>query len=59
MIFGRPFFFRTVKGTLTFGGDKQRLLLQLLFAAYWSGSPVLRVAAVLEGKREAETVQAL
>ncbi|MCC5970409.1 MAG: hypothetical protein JJU15_10680 [Pararhodobacter sp.] len=34
--------------TLTFGGDKQRLLLQLLFAAYWSGSPVLRVAAVLE-----------
>ena len=34
--------------TLTFGGDKQRLLLQLLFAAYWAGSPVLRVAAVLE-----------
>ena len=34
--------------TLIFGGDKQRLLLQLLFAAYWSGSPVLRVAAVLE-----------
>lgn len=34
--------------TLTFGGDKQRLLLQILFAAYWSGSPVLRVAAVLE-----------
>lgn len=23
--------------TLTFGGDKQRLLLQILFAAYWSG----------------------
>lgn len=34
--------------TLTFGGDKQRLLLQILFAAYWTGSPVLRVAAVLE-----------
>lgn len=34
--------------TLSFGGDKQRLLLQILFAAYWSGSPVLRVAAVLE-----------
>ncbi|SNT15375.1 hypothetical protein SAMN05421763_105235 [[Luteovulum] sphaeroides subsp. megalophilum] len=37
-----------VDKTLTFGGDKQRLLLQILFAAYWSGSPVLRVAAVLE-----------
>lgn len=34
--------------TRSFGGDKQRLLLQILFAAYWSGSPVLRVAAVLE-----------
>jgi hypothetical protein len=34
--------------TITFGGDKQRLLLQLLFAAYWAGSTVLRVAAVLE-----------
>lgn len=34
--------------TLTFGGDKQRLLLQIMFAAYWTGSPVLRVAAVLE-----------
>ena len=34
--------------TLSFGGDKQRLLLQILFAAYWSSSPVLRVAAVLE-----------
>ena len=34
--------------TFTFGGDKQRLLLQLLFAAYWAGSTVLRVAAVLE-----------
>lgn len=34
--------------TLTFGGDKQRLLLQLLFAAYWAKSPVLRIAAVLE-----------
>lgn len=34
--------------TFTFGGDKQRLLIQLLFAAYWAGSPVLRVAAVLE-----------
>lgn len=34
--------------TLTFGGDKQRLFLQILFAAYWSGSPVMRVAAVLE-----------
>ena len=33
---------------LTFGGDKQRLLLQIMFAAYWSGSPGLRVAAVLE-----------
>lgn len=34
--------------TLTFGGDKQRRLLQILFAAYWSKSPVLRIAAVLE-----------
>jgi hypothetical protein len=34
--------------TLTFGGDKQRLLLQLLFAAYGAKSPVLRVAYVLE-----------
>ena len=34
--------------TLTFGGDKQRQLLQLLFSAYWVGAPVLRVAAVLE-----------
>ena len=34
--------------TLTFGGDKQRHLLQLLFAAYWARLPVLRVAAVLE-----------
>ncbi|MDV7270861.1 hypothetical protein RYZ20_08090 [Thioclava sp. A2] len=33
---------------LTFGGDKQRLLLQLLFAAYEVKSPVLRVAHVLE-----------
>jgi hypothetical protein len=34
--------------TLTFGGDKQRLLLQFLFAAYEVNSPVLRVAHVLE-----------
>ncbi len=34
--------------TLTFGVDKQRLLLQILFAAYWTGSPILRVAAMLE-----------
>ena len=34
--------------TLTFGGDKQRRLLQLLFAAYWSKSAVLRIAALLE-----------
>jgi hypothetical protein len=34
--------------TLTFGGDKQRRFLQLLFAAYWSTSHVLRLAAVLE-----------
>ena len=34
--------------TLTFGGDKQRLFLQVLFAAYWAKSPVLRIAAVLE-----------
>lgn len=34
--------------TLTFSGDKQRRLLQILFAAYWSKSPVLRIAAVLE-----------
>lgn len=34
--------------SLTFGGDKQRKLLQLLFAAYWSKSPVVRIAAVLE-----------
>lgn len=34
--------------TLTFGGDKQRRLLQILFAAYWSKSRVVRIAAVLE-----------
>jgi hypothetical protein len=34
--------------TLTFGGDKQRRFLQLLFEAYWSKSQVLRLAAVLE-----------
>jgi hypothetical protein len=34
--------------TLTFGGDKQRQLLQRLFAAYWAKSAVLRVAALLE-----------
>jgi hypothetical protein len=34
--------------TLTFGGDKQRRFLQLLFAAYWSTSQVLRLATVLE-----------
>lgn len=34
--------------TLTFGGDKQRRFLQILFAAYWSKSQVLRLAAVLE-----------
>jgi hypothetical protein len=34
--------------TLTFSGDKQRRFLQLLFAAYWSKSQVLRLAAVLE-----------
>ena len=34
--------------TLTFGGDKQRRLLQILFAAYCSKSPVVRIAAVLE-----------
>ncbi len=34
--------------TLTFGGDKQRQLLQLLFAAYWAKSPILRIASVLE-----------
>ena len=33
---------------LTFGGDKQRQLLQLLFAAYWAKSPILRIASVLE-----------
>lgn len=33
--------------TLTFGSDKQRQLLGLLFDAYWSGSPVCRTAAVL------------
>ncbi len=34
---------------LTFGGDKRRRLLQLLFGAYWSdNSSVLRVAVVLE-----------
>ena len=36
--------------TLTFGGDKQRRLLQILFAAYRSKSPVLRIAAVLEAR---------
>jgi hypothetical protein len=34
--------------TLTFGGDKQRQLLQRLFAAYWAKSAVLRIAALLE-----------
>lgn len=34
--------------TLTFGGDKQRQLLQRLFAAYWAKSAVLRVATLLE-----------
>jgi hypothetical protein len=33
--------------TLTFGSDKQRQLLKLLFDAYWSGSPVCRTAVVL------------
>jgi hypothetical protein len=33
--------------TLTFGSDKQRQLLGLLFDAYWSGSPECRTAAVL------------
>lgn len=33
--------------TLIFGGDKQRQLLQLVFAAYWSKSPVLRVTTLL------------
>lgn len=33
--------------TLTFGSDKQRQLLGLLFDAYWSGSPVCRTAVVL------------
>ena len=34
--------------TLAFGGDKQRQLLQLLFAAYWARSPIRRIATVLE-----------
>ena len=33
--------------TLRFRGDKQRRLLEQLFEAYWSGTPVLRVSAVL------------
>lgn len=33
--------------TLTFGSDKQRQLLGLLFDAYWSGSPVCRTAVLL------------
>lgn len=33
--------------TLSFGSDKQRQLLGLLFEAYWSGSPVCRTAVVL------------
>jgi len=33
--------------TLTFGSDKQRQLLGLLFSAYWSGSPECRTAVVL------------
>jgi len=33
--------------TLTFGSDKQRQLLGLLFGAYWSGSPECRTAVVL------------
>lgn len=33
---------------IPFGGDKQRQLLQLLFAAYWAKSPVRRIAVILE-----------
>ncbi|MDN2582936.1 hypothetical protein [Aquibium sp. ELW1220] len=33
---------------IRFAGDKQRRLLQMLFDAYWSKSPVCRVAVVLE-----------
>ena len=33
--------------TLTFRGDKQRLLLKQLFDEYWSGSPVCRTSAIL------------
>lgn len=35
--------------TLTFRGDKQRLLLKQLFDEYWSGSPVCRTSAILFG----------
>ncbi len=33
---------------ITFGGDKQRELLQMLFAAYWAKSPVCRTSVLLE-----------
>ena len=33
---------------ISFGGDKQRHLLQQLFASYWAKSPVCRTAVVLE-----------
>ena len=33
--------------TITFRGDKQRLLLKQLFEAYWSGLPECRTSAVL------------
>ena len=45
--------------TLTFGGDKQRKLLQRLFAAYWAKSAVLRIAALLEDVGSGDQVNTL
>lgn len=45
--------------TLTFGGDKQRQLLQRLFAAYWAKSAVLRIAALLEDVGSGDQVNTL
>lgn len=45
--------------TLTFGGDKQRQLLQRLFAAYWAKSAVLRIATLLEDVGSGDQVNTL
>jgi hypothetical protein len=44
---------------MTFGGDKQRQLLQRLFAAYWAKSAVLRIAILLEDVGSGDQVNTL